>query len=75
MGIISNNPGNTGSTVNHSFHIYDFDTDAFVGYDLGKEHIPVAIYWDKKEVRYFGVQVESSKTELSKAEETKEDES
>lgn len=43
-------------------------------YNLGNDHIPIAIDWDKKEQRYFGVQVETSKQELAKGEETKEDE-
>lgn len=68
VGIISNNASNTGSVVNHSFHIYDIDTDSFIGYDLGNDKIPVHFYWDKKEVRYFGVQVETSKIELLKGE-------
>jgi hypothetical protein len=38
---------------------------------LGKDHIPIAINWDKKEAKYFGVEVETSKQDLSKAEETK----
>ena len=63
VGVISNNASNSGSAVNHSFHIYDTDTDSFVDYNLGADHIPVSFYWDKKEVRYFGVQVETSKSE------------
>lgn len=74
MGVVSNSISTNGSSVNHSFHIYDIDIDSFIGYDLGKDYIPVTIYWDKKEVRYFGVQVETSKAEISKGEETKEDE-
>jgi hypothetical protein len=69
VGIISGKTNSTGSSVNHSFHIYDIDSDSFIAYDLGNEKIPVSIYWDKKEVRYFGVQVESSKAVLSKGEE------
>jgi hypothetical protein len=72
IGIISNAITSVGSTVNHSFHIYDIDADAFIDYDLGKDNIPVAINWDKKEMRYFGVLVETSKSDL-KTEETKED--
>ena len=56
VAIVSNKPTVSGSTVNHSFHIYDIDSDSFVGEDLGKEKIPVAVFWDKKEPRYFGVQ-------------------
>lgn len=63
VGVISNNASGSGSAVNHSFHIYDTDTDSFQDYNLGTERIPVSFYWDKKEVRYFGVQVESAKTE------------
>lgn len=74
IGVVSNSISTSGSSVNHSFHIYDIETDSFVDYDLGKEHIPIAINWDKKEPKYFGVQVETSKQDLSKAEETKEDE-
>jgi hypothetical protein len=48
IGVISNNTGGGGSAVNHSFHIYDTDTDSFSDYNLGKDHIPVSIYWDKK---------------------------
>ena len=55
IGIISNNASTTGSSVNHSFHIYDIDSDSFVDYNLGNEYIPIAINWDKKEMRYFGV--------------------
>lgn len=73
VGIISHLAKSSGSTVNHSFHIYDSEADTFVGYDLGADHIPVTFYWDKKEVRYFGVQVESSKNDLSKPEDTRED--
>lgn len=62
MGVISNNATNSGSAVNHSFHIYDTETDSFVDYNLGNDHIPVSFYWDKKEIRYFGVQVETSKS-------------
>lgn len=57
VGIISNSISTTGSSVNHSFHIYDIDTDSFVDYNLGNDYIPIAITWDKKEMRYFGVQV------------------
>lgn len=60
IGIISNKATH-GSGVNHSFHIYDTDTDAFIDYDLGEEYIPIAINWDKKEMRYFGVLTETSK--------------
>lgn len=74
VGIISNNISATGSSVNHSFHVYDIDSDTFVDYNLGSDHIPIAIDWDKKEPRYFGVQVETSKQDLAKGEETKEDE-
>lgn len=73
VGIISNSISSTGSSVNHSFHIYDIDADSFVEYNLGNDHIPIDIDWDKKEHRYFGVQVETSKQDLSKGEETKED--
>lgn len=66
VGVISNNASNTGSAVNHSFHIYDTEVDGFVGYDLGKDHIPVSFYWDKKEVRYFGIQAETSKIDQGK---------
>ena len=59
--------------MNHSFHIYDIDSDSFVDYSLGNEHIPIAINWDKKEMRYFGVLAETSKNDI-KNEETKEDE-
>jgi hypothetical protein len=45
---VSSSANNIVSTVNHSFHIYDLDTDAFVGYNLGNDQIPVTIYWDKK---------------------------
>ena len=74
VGIISNSINNNGSAVNHSFHVFDLETDAFVGFDLGKDHIPVNFYWDKKEVRYFGIQAETSKTELSKGEDQQSEE-
>lgn len=48
VGIISNSISTTGSSVNHSFHIYDIDTDSFVDYNLGNDYIPIAITWDKK---------------------------
>lgn len=48
IGVISNNTAGGGSAVNHSFHIYDTDTDSFADYNLGKDHIPVSMYWDKK---------------------------
>jgi hypothetical protein len=64
VGIISNKTSHSGSAVNHSFHIYDTDTDAFIDYNLGEEHIPIAIHWDKKEMRYFGVLTETSKNEI-----------
>ncbi len=57
------------------FHIYDIDSDIFISHDLGNEKIPVSVFWDLKDSRYFGVQVESSKTVLSKeTEETDESE-
>lgn len=71
VGIISNKTSPSGSSVNHSFHIYDFEADTFVSFDLGQEKIPVSFYWDSKEIKYFGVQVESSKAEISKGEDEK----
>jgi hypothetical protein len=56
VGIISSKVSNTGSTVSHSFHIYDTDNDSFVEHKIGEEKIPVQIFWDKKEPRYLGVQ-------------------
>ena len=56
VGIISNKATSAGSIVNHSFHIYDTDNDAFSSYDMGNEKIPVQFFWDKKEFRYFGIQ-------------------
>lgn len=32
IGIVSNKASSSGSTVSHSFHIYDTDNDSFVGY-------------------------------------------
>ena len=72
IGIISNKVSSSGSSVNHSFHIYDTDVDSFTDYNLGDEHIPIAINWDKKEMRYFGVLAETSKQE-KQVEETKGD--
>jgi hypothetical protein len=56
IGIISNKASNLGSTVNHSFHIYDTENDSFVEYKIGEDKIPVQFFWDKKEPRYLGVQ-------------------
>ena len=35
IGIVSNKATNSGSTVNHSFHIFDAETDSFTSRDLG----------------------------------------
>lgn len=72
MGIVSSSLGT--ASVNHNFHVYDLDTDSFVAYNLGSEHIPVSIYWDKKEVRCFGVQAETSKQEIAKEQSKEESE-
>jgi hypothetical protein len=53
--------------------VYDVDSDTFTCHDLGNEKIPVSIFWDLKDHRYFGVQVEASKTVMSKETETTED--
>lgn len=63
IGIMSNKQS---SAANHSFHVYDIDSDTFINHDLGSEKIPVSIFWDLKDPRYFGVQVEASKTIMSK---------
>lgn len=49
------------------------DSDSFTCHDLGNEKIPVSIFWDLKDSRYFGVQVEASKTVLTKETEKTED--
>lgn len=36
VGIISNKVSSSGSAVNHSFHIYDTDSDSFIYHDLGE---------------------------------------
>ena len=69
VGIVSNKASTSGSSVNHSFHVYDSDSDSFLAYDLGEEKIPVAVFWDKKESRYFGVQAEVTKTSVIKNDE------
>ena len=69
VGIVSNKASTSGSSVNHCFHIYDSDSDTFVGYDLGQQKIPVAVFWDKKESRYFGVQAQVTKTSVIKNDE------
>ena len=74
VGIISNKLTSSGSAASHSFHIYDTDQDNFVEYNVGEEKIPIAIHWDQKETRYFGVQVECSKSDASKDEEENEEE-
>lgn len=63
IGIISNKISNSSSVANSCFHIYDLDSDSFVVYNLGGEKVPTLFHWDKKDFRYFGVQIESLKPE------------
>ncbi len=71
IGIISSKIEVSGDSATHSFHIYDRTFDSFIECDLGENKIPVSFYWDQKEERYFGVQVECTKISILKEEETR----
>lgn len=59
MGIISTLLNGAVSTL---FYVYDTEVDTFLSYDLGSSKIPVALYWDNKDKRFFGVQTEFIKS-------------
>jgi hypothetical protein len=61
VGIIANKP-NSSQNASNSFYIYDLEVDNFISYDLGLGKVPVAIFWDRKDKRFFGVQTEFTKT-------------
>lgn len=53
VGIVAFDINGSPST---SFYVYDTEMDMFLSYDLGIGKIPVALYWDFKDKRFFGVQ-------------------
>lgn len=77
VGIIATLMNGAVSTI---FYVYDTEVDTFLNYDLGSSKIPVALYWDHKDKRFFGIQTEFVKSgiqqqaKLEKKEEEKEEE-
>jgi hypothetical protein len=59
VGIVAYQVSGAPST---SFYIYDTEVDVFLSHDLGIGKIPVALYWDIKDKRFFGVQTEFIKS-------------
>jgi hypothetical protein len=42
-----------------------------MNYDLGSSKIPVALYWDNKDKRFFGVQTEFIKSAIQQTKQEK----
>lgn len=62
VGIIYNNLVNGVSVASNKFIIYDSELDSFQSQQLDDEYIPNGFFWDKRDKRFFGVQVEYMKT-------------
>lgn len=68
VGIISTLTNGAVSTI---FYVYDTEVDTFMNYDLGSSKIPVALYWDNKDKRFFGVQTEFIKSAIQQTKQEK----
>ena len=76
IGITFNSLVNGVSSASNKFAIFDTELDSFQTEELGPEKVPISFFWDKKDKRFFGVQIEYMKSgdEIKVKEELEEEE-